>query len=70
MPRLDQLEKKYPWRRTPPKGFFFVPTLKPREVYLEGLRYGHEVLGNRAVIQGAIGIYRKRLGVMFTVRSV
>jgi hypothetical protein len=57
-----KLRIHYPWQTTPPKGAFFVPTLKLAEVREEGLKAAvhHHIKG-----KAELGIVNGKIGVLF-----
>jgi len=54
----------YPWQTTPPKGVFFVPTLKLAEVREDGLKAAvhHHINGTAefGIVSGKIGVLFRR----------
>jgi hypothetical protein len=50
-------------------GSFFVPTLQPHALMVEGLRTAREAPGRRIVVKARACIYRGMLGVLFTVKG-
>ena len=62
-------EPEYPWTRCALGESFFVPSLNVRWTQIEGLRIGHELLGQKADLTARIGVHQRVLGVLFSVRS-
>jgi hypothetical protein len=53
----------YPWLEVPPKGGFFVPTLKFEEVKVNGLK---AALYHQVVAKAEVGRKDGKIGVWFT----
>lgn len=65
-----RLKTDWNWHRRKAGESFFVPTLRPHEMMIEGLRYAHKFFGYPAPVKARVGIHAGLLGVMFTVRPV
>ena len=61
---------EYPWHRCKPGYSFFIPTLDPWTVGVQGVQYGRKALGKNTPISFKVGVYDGMLGVMFTVKPV
>lgn len=57
------MKVNYPWSKTPPGGWFFVPTLTPEKTRAEGLQAAilHRIF--RAEVK--VGAYKGQYGVLF-----
>jgi hypothetical protein len=60
------VKEHYPWETTPPKGSFFVPSLKLGETREKGLKAAvyHHIRGiaEFAIVNGKLGVLFQRLG--------
>lgn len=63
MTKSRALRIHYPWLKIPPKGSFFVPTLRLEEIREAGLK---AALHNKIKADAAFGVVNGRLGVLFT----
>lgn len=60
--------EEFPWHKTPPRGFFFLLTLDPKDAAFRGLQAGRRQLGAQARITATPGIFKGHLGVLFRRR--
>lgn len=58
-----------PWHRCKPGESFFVPTLKPWYLAEQGVIQGKKILGAKTPIRYRVGVYKKQLGVLFTIAA-
>ena len=58
------------WQRRKAGESFFVPTLRPNELLLEGMTTARRFYGSTCRVKAAVGIHRGLLGVMFTVPAL